>query len=88
MEQQTREFRACREAQRTMLDQLSNGVAQFDSNERLVFANRPFLRQFEMPGTAIGDAIPFDRFLSDARDRRRTPEVRDFPSWRSEHVAW
>ncbi|TNE30682.1 MAG: PAS domain-containing sensor histidine kinase [Alphaproteobacteria bacterium] len=88
MEQQAREFRAFREAQRTMLDQLSNGVAQFDSNERLIFANRPFLRQFEMSATAISDAIPFDRFLSDARDKRRTPEVRDFPSWRSEHVAW
>ncbi len=88
MEQQAREFRAFRDAQRTMLDQLSVCVAQFDSNERLVFANRPFLRQFELAGTAIGENMPFDRFLSGARDKRRTPEVRDFPAWRAEHLAW
>lgn len=88
MEQQAREFRAFRDAQRTMLDQLSVCVAQFDASERLVFANRPFLRQFDLIGTAISDNMPFDRFLSDARENRRTPEVRDFPAWRAEHLTW
>jgi signal transduction histidine kinase len=32
--------------------------------------------------------IRLDRFLSNAREKRRTPEVRDFPDWRREHVAW
>lgn len=87
-QQQAREFRAYRNAQRTMLDQLSVGVAQFDGEERLTFANRPFRRLFGVSGEGIDQGIGFERFLSDARERGNTPEVRDFPEWRGEHVAW
>ena len=87
MEQQAREFRAFRDVQRTMLDQLSVGVAQFDTTQKLVFANKPFLRQFDLTFASIKEGLPFDRFLSDAREKRRTPEVRDFPAWRSEQLA-
>jgi len=91
-QQQRREFRAYRHAQRTMLDQISVGVAQFDPQECLIFANRPFRRLFAL-GPDTGEDIPgggiaFERFLSDAREKGRTPEVRDFPEWRSEHAAW
>ena len=34
-------FRAFRDAQRALLDQLSVGVAQFDAEERLTFAKSP-----------------------------------------------
>lgn len=88
IEQQAREFRAFRQAQRAMLDQLSSGVAQFDASRELVFANQPFLRLFDLPPSIVGEAVPFERFLSDARDKRRTPEVRDFPAWRREHLEW
>lgn len=87
-QQVRREFRAFRDAQRAMLDQLSVGVAQFDSNERLTFANTPFRRLFDLPEGAVRDATPFERFLTDAREKGRTPEVRDFPEWRREHAAW
>ncbi|MEO1490015.1 MAG: PAS-domain containing protein, partial [Pseudomonadota bacterium] len=91
-QQQAREFRAYRAAQRAMLDQISVGVAQFDPQEQLTFANRPFRRLFEL-GQDLGDEAPgggltFERFLSDAREKGRTPEVRDFPEWRGEHAAW
>ena len=87
-QQVEREFRAFREAQRAMLDQLSVGVAQFDSEERLTFANRPFRRQFGLGNELVESSIPFDRFLADARDHGSTPEVRDFPEWRNEHRTW
>lgn len=87
-QQERREFRAYRDAQRAMLDQLSVGVAQFDKEERLVFANRPFRRTFEVSSEAIEQRIPFERFLSDARENGKTPEVRDFPEWRREHAEW
>lgn len=87
-QQQAREFRAYRDAQRSMLDQLSIGVAQFDGEERLTFANRPFRRLFEVSAESIEERIGFERFLSDSRERGNTPEVRDFPEWRAEHVAW
>ncbi len=87
MEQQAREFRAFRDAQRRMLDQLSVGVAQFGADRKLVSANQPFRRAFAMrPGAAEG--VEFERFLREARDAGRTPEVRDFPAWRAERVEW
>ncbi|MEE4200049.1 PAS domain-containing sensor histidine kinase [Erythrobacter sp.] len=87
-QQVAREFRAFREAQRAMLDQLSVGVAQFGADETLVFANRPFRRRFGLGEEAIGEGIAFDRFLADAREHGSTPEVRDFPEWRRDHREW
>ena len=91
-QQVRREFRAYRDAQRAMLDQLSIGVAQFDGDEQLTYTNLPFRRLFEMGGD-VGDGseagtIAFERFLAEAREKGRTPEVRDFPEWRRDHLEW
>lgn len=88
MEEQARSHRAYVEAQRGMMDRLSTGVAQFDSQRRLTFANQPFRRIFGIRLGTSTDNIPFERLLSDARDAGRTPQVRDFPSWRAQHVGW
>jgi signal transduction histidine kinase len=88
MEEQARAFRAFREAQRSMLDQLSVGVAQFDADKRLTFANQPFHRIFALPVSVQLDPPDFDRFLDLARDKARLPEVRDFPVWRRELAGW
>jgi signal transduction histidine kinase len=87
-QQVAREFRAFRDAQRALLDQLSVGVAAFDPEERLTFANRPFRRLFTLTEEAIEARTPFERFLAEARERGRTPEVRDFPEWRRERAGW
>lgn len=87
-QQVARNFRAFRDAQRALLDQLSVGVALFDADERLTFANRPFRRLFSLMDDAIEAHTPFERFLAEARERGRTPEVRDFPEWRRERTAW
>lgn len=87
MEEQARTFRAFREAQRQMLDQLSVGVAQFAPDRKLVSANQPFRRIFAMrPGASEG--VEFERLLRESREAGRTPEVRDFPSWRAERAEW
>ena len=88
MEETARQLRAFREAQRSMLDQLSIGVAQFDTERRLTFANQPFQRLFALPPAARLDPLEFDRFLDMARDAGRLPEARDFPAWRRELGAW
>lgn len=87
-QQVSRDFRAFRDAQRAILDELSVGVAQFDASEQLTFANRPFRRLFALSNDTVEARTSFERFLADARDRGRTPEVRDFPEWRSERVQW
>lgn len=87
-QQVAREFRAFRDAQRALLDQLSVGVALFDDDERLTFANRPFRRLFSLTDDAIEVHTSFERFLAEARERGCTPEVRDFPEWRRERAGW
>jgi signal transduction histidine kinase len=88
MEEQARSFRAFRDAQRSMLDQLSVGVAQFDAVRELSFANQPFRRTFGISPGTVSAGTNFERLLSAARESGRTPEVRDFPAWRAEHVEW
>jgi len=88
MEELSRQFRAFREAQRSMLDLLSIGVALFDADRKLAFANQPFQRIFALPPSARLDPLEFDRFLDTARDAGRLPETRDFPAWRKELGGW
>ncbi len=88
MEVLARSFRAFREAQRSMLDQLSAGVAQFSPKRQLVFANLPFQRQFALGPAVLTDQPPFERLLDLARDNGRVPEARDFPAWRREKAGW
>ncbi|UIP05981.1 PAS-domain containing protein [Erythrobacter sp. SDW2] len=88
MEEQARSHRAYAEAQRGMMDRLSVGVAQFDAERKLTFANQPFRRIFGMKLGVVPDGLLFERLVSDARDAGKTPQVRDFPAWRAERVGW
>ena len=88
LESLNRSFRAFREAQRSMIDQLSVGVAQFDPHRRMTFANNPFQRIFALKPADLVDPLPIDRFLDTAHDAGRTPEIRDFPEWRREKAEW
>lgn len=88
MEEMSRSFRAFRDAQRALLDQLSAGVAQFDAKRRLTFANQPFQRLFRLSARNMQDQPALERLLDAARDAGRVPEVRDFPVWRREKAAW
>ena len=76
------------EAQRTMLDRLSAGVAQFAADRTLVFCNEAFRRLFAMRREWIADRPEFDRVLERMREANRLPEVRDFPSWKAERREW
>ena len=87
-ERRARALRAFQDAQRSMLDRLSVGVAQFDAERKLVFANQPFRRSFAVAPGAVRSGTDFERLLTQAREQGRTPEVRDFPAWRAEHAAW
>lgn len=88
MEEVSRSLRAFRDAQRTMFDQLSAGVAQFDAKRQLTFANQPFQRIFSLKPAVMLDPPLFERLLDLARDGGRVPEARDFPAWRRERAGW
>ena len=88
MEEVSRAFRAFREAQRSMLDQLSAGVAQFDARRQLTFANQPFHRLFSLSAGIMQNPPSFERLLDLAREAGRVPEMRDYPAWRRERAEW
>ncbi|MCP5397627.1 MAG: PAS-domain containing protein [Sphingomonadaceae bacterium] len=76
-----------RDAQRQMLDQLSIGVAQFDAQRQMSFANQPFRRILLSPRQRCRRIHLFERFLS-RRENGRIPEVRISSPRRREHVDW
>ncbi|ARU15348.1 PAS domain-containing sensor histidine kinase [Croceicoccus marinus] len=83
-----REYRAFRNAQRALLDQMSSGVAQFDHARQLVFTNLPMQRIFRLPPNIGQEALPVGRIFDMMRNAGRLPEVRDFPAWRAEREGW
>ncbi len=82
------ENRRFAEARRAMLDQMSAAVAEFGADRALSFVNRPFLRLFGVDEEWVASGPMFERVLDRLRDNSRTPEVRDFPSWRAERRGW
>ncbi len=88
MEELARAFKAYRDAQRSMLDQLSAGIAQFDAGRQLRFANQPFHRLFALGPAVALNPPSFERLLDMAHEAGRLPEARDFPAWRREKAEW
>lgn len=82
------EFRRLSDAQRDLLDMMSAGVAQFDADQSLSFANLPFQRLFAFRDQWLSETPEFARVLERMRDNGRLPEVRDFPEWRLEKKNW
>ena len=82
------EFRLLSEAQRTCSNMMSSGVAQFDTDHALSFANLPFQRLFAFRDQWLAEKPEFVRVLDRMRENGKLPEVRDFPAWRAEHESW
>jgi signal transduction histidine kinase len=83
-----RTFRAFREEQLEILDDVATGIARFDGQRRLNFANTPFQRIFALdPGLDAGEAT-FEDVLDAARDAGRLPELSNYPEWRREKLQW
>lgn len=82
------EFRQLSEAQRDLLNMMSSGVAQFDSDHMLSFANLPFQRLFAFRDQWLAEKPEFARVMDRMRENGKLPEVRDFPAWRTEREHW
>jgi signal transduction histidine kinase len=82
------EFKRLFDAQRDLLNMMSAGVAQFDADQGLAFANLPFQRLFSFRDQWLADRPEFVRVLDRMRENGKLPEVRDFPLWRSERENW
>ena len=82
------EFQRLSDAQRDLLNMMSAGVAQFDADHGLAFANLPFQRLFAFRDAWLADRTEFARVLDRMRENGKLPEVRDFPLWRTERENW
>jgi signal transduction histidine kinase len=82
------EFRQLSEAQRDLLNMMSSGVAQFDSDHMLTFANLPFQRLFAFRDQWLAEKPEFARVMDRMRENGKLPEVRDYPAWRNEREHW
>ena len=71
-----------------LFEQLSVGVARFDGERQLVYANPAFLRIFKFEERLVEERPEFQRVLERMRDARRLPEQRDFPDWKRERLSW
>jgi signal transduction histidine kinase len=77
------------EAHRRTLDQLSSGVAVFDSERRLAFYNESYRRLWDLDQTFL-DGNPDDSSVLDRlRATRKLPEQPDFRAWKAKlHEAY
>ena len=82
------ESRLLSDAQRGLLNMMSAGVAQFDAEQVLTFANLPFQRLFAFRDQWLAERPAFNRVLDRMRENAKLPEVRDFPEWRAEREGW
>lgn len=82
------QYRNLADAQHDLLDMLSSGVAQFDAETNLSFANKPFQRLFALRDQWLEERPQFVRLLDRMRENGKVPEVRDFPEWRAQQENW
>lgn len=82
------EFKRLSDAQRDLLNMISAGVAQFDAERTLTFANVPFQKLFAFREAWIAEQPDFARVFDRIRENGKVPDVRDFPQWRSERENW
>jgi signal transduction histidine kinase len=82
------DFRRLADTQRDLLDKMSAGVAQFEPDRTLSFANLPFQRTFSFREEWLNSKPEFARVFDRMRDNGKMPEVRDFPLWRAERENW
>jgi signal transduction histidine kinase len=76
------------QSQRDLVDRMTAGAAQFDSDRNLSFFNRPFAVMAQLETDWLNEKPEFDRVLERMREHNRVPETRDFPSWKAERREW
>jgi signal transduction histidine kinase len=76
------------QSQRDLVDRMTAGAAQFDSDRNLSFFNAPFAAMAQLDSDWLHEEPEFDRVLERMREHNRVPETRDFPTWKAERREW
>jgi signal transduction histidine kinase len=76
------------QSQRDLVERMTAGAAQFDSDRVLSFFNQPFAAMAQLDPDWLNEKPEFDRILERMREQNRVPETRDFPTWKAERRDW
>jgi signal transduction histidine kinase len=77
------------DAHRRTLDQLSTGVAMFDSDHRLTFYNAAYRALWDLDAGFLDHEPSDSAVLEELRVARKLPEERDFREWKAQlHEAY
>lgn len=75
------------QAQREILENLSNPIAIYGSDTRLQYFNSAYLKIFQFQETFLYSKPRFSEVLDDLRKRRKMQEVNDFPKHKEKRNA-
>ena len=81
-----RDLERLRAAQSALLDHLSAGIAVYESDRRLTYANIRFAALFGLDEAWLATGPAFDDVLEMLRARGRLPETPDWPRYRREQL--
>jgi len=70
-----------------VLEQLGSAIAIFGPDKRLKFFNTAFARLWQIEGHLLDDEPTLGEILEMLRERRRLPEIVDFPAYKQEQDA-
>ena len=77
------------DAHRRTLDQLSTGVAIFDSNHRLTFYNAAYRTLWDLDAAYLDQGPSDSALIDELRAARKLPEEQDFRQWKAQlHEAY
>lgn len=68
------------------LDQFSSAVAIFDSDLRLEYYNKSYLRLWELPESLLFSHPHYGEILEALREARKLPEQANFPEWKKKQL--
>lgn len=88
---QTEELQASfargRAAQNQVLETLNTAIAIFDADTKLIFFNRACAQLWDIEAGWLKTEPPYAEVLERLRERRKLPEVADFPVYKGEQLA-
>ncbi|MBT6031149.1 MAG: hypothetical protein HOH19_01115 [Kordiimonadaceae bacterium] len=69
------------------LDKFSSAVAIFDSEMRLEYYNKSYLRLWDLPESLLFSHPHYGEILEALREARKLPEQANFPEWKKKQIA-
>lgn len=79
-----RDFKIHQDAHLEVLSTLGTAIAIFNTQQKLVFYNKSFLKLWNLDSVFLDRNPGYGEFLEDIRNRRMLPEVSDFQSYKKE----